>query len=221
MTKSQFRFDEIILEKRSDDPAQPASGKFSLYNKNGGAYIRDGDSGQIAMLSSTAQSFVYIGTGSIEAGINLWNIALPSGYVELELLLNLQTNTTATRNLDIRFDGVAAGASYRYQYLWNNLGTAGAITSTTANKVIVPSIVPRWNTEPVHDWTTLHIFGYEDGSKSTVVRAVGQNTNHGYGTLASGGQNTGYVGVTNTINLSPSGDAFGNCIYHLWGKKAV
>lgn len=221
MTKSEFKFDEIILEKRGSDPTQPAAGKFSLYNKNGGAYIRDGDNGAVAMLSSSSHAFAYIGTGSIIAGTTQWNITLPTGYIELELLLKLQVNTVTTRSLRIRFDDVSAANSYRYQYLYNNAGTPAGLTTSLGTFIQLPNLVCQNDLEPVHDWTTLHIFNYESSSEATIVHAIGHNTNNGYGALGSGGQAVGFIETSSTINLFPNADAFGNCVYHMWGKKAV
>lgn len=221
MAKSAFKFDEIILEKRNDDPAAPASGKFTLYNRNGAAYIRDGDTGGVQLLGESQPPVVYLGSGAITSGTSQWNIALPPGYIELEFALKLQTNSTASRNLSITFDGVTAANAYRQQYLRNNTGTPHSSASQALTAISVPTIVPRNNVEPQHDWTRLSIFDYESSTSATKAYAIGWNSNHGYMALVSAGQANNYISATSMINLSTNADAFGNCEYYLWGKRVV
>lgn len=221
MAKSAFKFDEIILEKRSDDVEQPISGKFSLYNKGGYAYIRDGDTGDVQLLGESQPPIVYLGSGEITSGTAQWNITLPPGYIELEFMLKVQTNSTASRHLSIRFDGVNAANSYRQQYFRNNVGEPHASASQAVTVISVPFVVPRNNIEPQHEWARVSVFDYESTISATKVYAIGWNSNNGYMALVSGGQANNYISATSILNLATNADAFGNCTYHLWGKRIV
>jgi len=165
MTKSELKFDQVILEKRSTDADQPATGKFALFNKSGSMFMRDGDSGSIQELGATPNNMgmTRLHTDPLQNTLQndsvQWDIPLPSGFKILRFLFEVETNdTVGAANFYARFDDDATLNTYTH-----NLGT------NTWDTGILAGYVYGFNANPRYSRIWLDVMNYDDSSRWTLT----------------------------------------------------
>ncbi|MEO1644397.1 MAG: hypothetical protein AAFR67_04375 [Chloroflexota bacterium] len=207
MAKTELTFDQLILEKRTTDPATPASGKFALYNKNGGVYAKD-DSGSVAGMSNTANALVYLSSPSIVANTGQWDISLPTGYKMLRMRMTLQSMATAIQGIYLRFDDDATAGDYR------SVGYDANVTTAIALGYVPPSN----NTIPMN-FLDIDIWDYEDANVQTQVSFHAANNSPSWNINWRGSGLKTAAETNSTLNILLASANLGVSSAVIWGLK--